>query len=62
MICREKHSRELGKILKEICKHNSRSPVLKATAICPITAEVTTIIKTQEEIVKAAAKSNVCCQ
>ena len=36
-------------------------PIPKATVTCPDT-EITTIIETQNGIVKAAAESNCCCQ
>ena len=57
MIQREEKARELGRICKDIHERNSRSPVVKATVILSITG-VTTIIETQNEMVKAATESN----
>ena len=42
-----------GKILKDSCERNIRSPILKATVTCPMTG-VTTIIETQSKIIEAA--------
>lgn len=61
MMSSKEHSRDIGRISKDIHECNNRTLVLKATVICSITG-VKSIIKIHEKIVEAAAKSNLKCQ
>ena len=50
---REEKQRALEIISEDICERNTRTPVLKATLMCPMTG-VTTIIETRNKIVEAS--------
>ena len=61
MLKREQRSIQEGIDLKQVWRRNNKQPVLKVEIIDFITG-ITRTVYTQEEIVVAAAKSNLRCQ